>query len=96
MLACPKIKNTTELTWNPEQLLAFQNCKSSLAKATLLAHLETDAPLALVTDASSTAIGAVLQKLVHDKWQPLALFFKKMSRTTATIQCLRSRVTCDL
>lgn len=81
MLAGPKIRSTTSLSWTPEQLEAFENCKSNLAHATLLAHPAVDAPLALVTDASSTALGAVLQQLVKGEWQPLAFFSKKMTRT---------------
>jgi hypothetical protein len=37
------------------------------------------APLALVTDASTTARGAVLQQLVRNSWQPLAFFSKKFN-----------------
>jgi cleavage and polyadenylation specificity factor subunit 1 len=37
------------------------------------------APLALVTDASTTATGAVLQQLVRNTWQPLAFFSKKFN-----------------
>lgn len=41
---------------------AFDNCKDSLARATLLVHPDLSADLALTTDASDTAIGAVLQQ----------------------------------
>jgi hypothetical protein len=45
----------------------------------MLAHPDCLAPIALVTDASTTAMGAVLQQWVQNAWQPLALFSKKMS-----------------
>lgn len=80
MLSGPKIKSSTPLIWTEQQLATFRNCKSGLAKSTLLAHPIIDAPLALVTDASNTALGAVLQQLVHGQWQPLAFFSKKMTR----------------
>ena len=49
----------------------FEECKASLSRATLLAHLDPSATLALFTDASDIAIGAALQR-VYDAWQPLA------------------------
>jgi cleavage and polyadenylation specificity factor subunit 1 len=45
----------------------------------LLAHPEPSAQLALVTDASSSAMGAVLQQRVNNAWQPLAFFSKKLN-----------------
>lgn len=58
---------------------AFDACKQSLCQAALLAHPNTEAKLALVTDASDTAIGAVLQQLSHASWQPLAFFSRKLT-----------------
>jgi len=52
-----------------------------LSRAALLAHPHPTAPLALVTDASTTAMGAVLQQRVQDAWQPLAFFSRKLSAT---------------
>ena len=34
----------------------------------------TGARISLMTDASDTAIGAVLEQQVHGQWQPLAFF----------------------
>jgi hypothetical protein len=48
------------------------------ARASLLAYPDPSAPLAYVTDASTSAIGAVLQELVNNAWQPLA-FSKKLN-----------------
>jgi cleavage and polyadenylation specificity factor subunit 1 len=41
-------------------------------------HPNPSAQLALVTDASTAAMGAVLQQLVNNAWQPLA-FPKKLN-----------------
>ena len=60
-------------------LQAFEDCKASLANAALLAHPDCNTKLALVTDASDTAIGAVLQQLSDEGWQPLAFFSRKLS-----------------
>ena len=51
----------------------------SLSQAALLAHPDASAALALVTDISTTAMGAVLQQRMQYFWQPLAFFFRKLS-----------------
>jgi cleavage and polyadenylation specificity factor subunit 1 len=79
LLSGPKVKATTPITWTSELHAAFQSCKESLAHATLLAHPHPSAPFALVTDASTTAMGAVLQQLVRNSWQPLAFFSRKLT-----------------
>ncbi|RVE51202.1 hypothetical protein evm_004167 [Chilo suppressalis] len=66
MLAGGKNKSSQPLTWTPEQLSAFETCKASLSRSALLAHPLYNAPLALVTDASNVALGAVVQQLVED------------------------------
>jgi len=43
------------------------------------AHPDGASPIALVTDASTTAMGAVLQQRAQNPWQPLVFFSKKMS-----------------
>lgn len=62
-----------------DSLQAFEACKSSLCEAALLAHPHPDARLGLVTDASDTAIGGVLQQYLGGAWQPLAFFSRKLS-----------------
>ena len=49
------------LLWTTELQNAFCNSKTALANATLLHHPRDQAPTALTTDASDTAIGAVLE-----------------------------------
>jgi hypothetical protein len=51
----------------------------SLSRGTLLTHPDPSAPLALVTDASTSAIGTVLQQHVQKSWQPLAFFSKNLN-----------------
>lgn len=81
MLSGPKVKGSHPLTWTAELLEAFENCKASIVRCTLLAHPVMNAPLALVTDASSSALGAVLQQMVDDEWQPLAFYSKKLNKS---------------
>nr|VZI45887.1 unnamed protein product [Spirometra erinaceieuropaei] len=49
------------------------------ADATLLTHPAPEAPLSLMVDASSVAVGAVLQQHINDSTRPLAFFSKKLS-----------------
>jgi transposase InsO family protein len=79
VLSGPRIKGSHPITWTPELLKTFEEYKASLSRATLLAHPDPLAPLALVTDAPTTAIGAVLQQRVKNTWQPLAFFSKKFN-----------------
>uniref|UniRef100_A0AAV2JNV0 Reverse transcriptase/retrotransposon-derived protein RNase H-like domain-containing protein n=1 Tax=Knipowitschia caucasica TaxID=637954 RepID=A0AAV2JNV0_KNICA len=58
---------------------AFDKAKSALADAALLAHPDPDAPIALTTDASDLAVGAVVEQQVYGAWQPLA-FFRRSRR----------------
>ena len=48
------------LVWSPQQLQAFQKSKSALRSAVLLHHPDPSAVLTLSTDASDSAVGAVL------------------------------------
>lgn len=61
-----------------DSLKAFEECKTSLCRAALLAHPDPKAKLGLVTDASDLAIGGVLQQLKNGIWQPLAFFSRKL------------------
>nr|VZH96084.1 unnamed protein product [Spirometra erinaceieuropaei] len=60
-------------------LTAFERTKTSLADATLLTHPASEAPLSQMVDASTVAIGAVLQQHINDSTRPLAFFSKKLS-----------------
>nr|VZI27045.1 unnamed protein product [Spirometra erinaceieuropaei] len=60
-------------------LTAFERIKTSLADATLLTHPAPETPSSLMVDASTVAVGAVLQQQINDLTRPLALFSKKLS-----------------
>jgi hypothetical protein len=81
VLSGPRVKGSHPITWTPEILKAFEECKASLSRATLLANPDPFALLALVTDASTSAMGAVLQQRAKNTWQPLAFFSKKLNPT---------------
>lgn len=73
------VKGSHPVDITGETLEAFEKSKESLCHATLLVHPDITAKLAVVTDASDSAIGAVLQQLKFGNWQPLAFFSKKLS-----------------
>ena len=69
------------VVWTERTLEAFNEAKNSLANSTLLSFPVPNAELGLFTDASSIAVGAVLQQKVHDIWYPLAFFSKKLNKS---------------
>ena len=79
VLAGSKTKGSHPVDMTPELLKAFEDCKTSLSQATLLSHPDPSAELAIVTDASLTAIGAVLQQKKGELWQPLAFYSHKLN-----------------
>ena len=66
------------LAWNEEMEKAFVDTKKALAEVALLAHPRHGVPLSLTTDASDQALGAVLQQLVSNSWEPLAFFSRRL------------------
>ena len=62
------------LTWTDPALTAFNATKEALANASLLSYPQSDAPM---TDASDTAVGAVLQQNIDNTWRPIAFFLQE-------------------
>ena len=67
------------LPWDESTAEAFTHIKEALATATLLVHPKPDALTNVMTNASNTAVGAVLQQFVDGLWQPISFFSKKLS-----------------
>ncbi|BHF74979.1 hypothetical protein SprV_0501807100 [Sparganum proliferum] len=61
-----------------DALTAFERIKNSLADATLPTHPASEAQLSLMVDASTVAVGAVLQKHLASSTRSLAFFSKKL------------------
>lgn len=72
-----------KLVWTEEMCSSFNRLKTELANATLLSFPDSEAELSLQTDASDTAIGAVIQQKVHNIWKPLSFFSRKLTPTQA-------------
>ncbi|GFT92055.1 hypothetical protein NPIL_676931 [Nephila pilipes] len=74
-----KKNDRTPILWSEDSAAAFEKCKKDLAEATVLYHPSADASLAIVVDASDTAVGAALHQQTSKGWQPLAFFSKTLS-----------------
>ena len=68
-----------ESQWSEECFNAFEHAKTALANATLLFHPKPGAIVAIMSDDSDIAVGAVIQQLVIDQWQPIAYYSHKLS-----------------
>ena len=75
-LVSPLKDNSTPHTSNDETQSAFNQIKDTLADATLLTHPKLEAPTCIMTDASDTAVGAVLQQYIGGHWHPITYFSK--------------------
>lgn len=75
-----KKNDKTPIVWDKNLEDAFERMKSDLANAVLLAHPSENTPLYLVTDASDTGIGAVLQQYNNNKVEPLGFFSKGLTK----------------
>lgn len=83
LLCGSNVKGSHPVELTPELLQSFENCKISLSQAALLAHPDASAEMAIVTDASDSSIGAVLQQRKGSDWQPLAFYSRKLSSAQA-------------
>ncbi|XP_026476414.1 uncharacterized protein LOC113382069 [Ctenocephalides felis] len=76
------VKNDkTKIVWNDTSLSAFSQLKEALANATLLHFPSSIANINLITDASTTAIGATLEQELNGAWHPIGFFSRKLSST---------------
>ena len=67
------------LTWTDTAVASFNTTKEALAAASLLSYPQPEAPTCLMTDASDTAVGAVLQQHVNGAWHPISFFSRRMT-----------------
>ena len=68
-------------TWGLSQEQAFSQVKAELAKPTVLALYNPQAPTKVSSDASSYGLGAVLLQQVDSIWRPVAYASRSMSET---------------
>ena len=67
-----------EATWTAVHEDHFQRSKLALAAATGLAYPSATAETSINTDASDTAVGAVLQQCLHGVWTPISFISRKL------------------
>ena len=67
------------LAWPTSAATAFEAAKVALANATNLSHPAPNATISLVTDASDSHVGGVLQQYENGGWRPLAFFSRKLT-----------------
>ena len=77
----------THLLWSPETENCFLKAKQAVEKATVLAHPNHEANLELVTDASDSAVGAVLQQVSNGLRQPLVFWSKALTHSQRSWSC---------
>ncbi|GBM59451.1 Transposon Ty3-I Gag-Pol polyprotein [Araneus ventricosus] len=80
-LKVSKKKDERKIQWTDEAENQFEKCKNDLSNATLVSFPNSELPLSLLTDASDTAIGSVLQQFENSTWQPIAFYSKKLNET---------------
>ena len=80
-ISSPKKTSRQKLTWGPEAEKAFQTVKDTLANSTMLAFPTTGTEISLLVDASTFAVGAVLQQKVEGHQFPLGFFSRALSLT---------------
>ena len=66
------------MDWTESRDKAFVATKAALANATMLAHPSPTASIAITSDASDYAVGAVYEQWVGGAWQPLAFFSRQL------------------
>ena len=67
-----------EVAWTTRHDEHFQCSKDALARATYLAHPSAKAETCINTDASDTAVGAVLLQRLNGVWSPISFFSRKL------------------
>jgi len=72
-------KKDQPFTWGPSQQKAFEDLKDRLCKAPVLAYPNFAAPFILTTDASLTAVAAVLSQVQEGVERPISYASRQMS-----------------
>lgn len=76
-----KKNDKTLINWTDNLKKHFENSRNSFIDFTLLHFPVNDARLILTSDASNTAVGAVLEQVANNEVQPLGFFSKKLDES---------------
>ena len=69
-----------KILWTPETVASFHAMKLALASALEVYQVQPDLPFWLTTDASTFAIGAVLEQKFNGTLKPVAFFSRKLTQ----------------
>ena len=75
------LRKDAQWAWTPAQQKAFESLKDKIASPPVLAHFDPDAATSVTTDASGTAVGAVLSQIVAGLERPVAYASRTLSET---------------
>jgi hypothetical protein len=77
-------KGTATLAWTLAMSAPFLAARGPLSSSAVLAHPVAGAEISLVTDASATHVGAVVQQRRHGRaWRPLGFFSAQLNKAEA-------------
>ena len=76
------LSNSSDKTivWTQPTTKAFSDIKHVLAHTTLLFHPKLDVLTCIMTDASSVAVGTVLQRSIDDHCCPIGFFLQNLNQ----------------
>ena len=88
-----KPRSAAKLEWSDLHQKAFEQVVAALAKPPILKLFDPSCPSRVAADASSVAIGGVLEQEHGDHWHPVAFYSRKLSPaetryTTRERECL--------
>jgi hypothetical protein len=69
-----------EFTWGPSQQKAFEELKSRLCTTPVMAYPNFELPFILTTDASKTAVAAILSHVHDGVERPVAYASRQMNK----------------
>ena len=74
-------KKKQRIHWTPDLINQFDHLREGLKAVEILAYPKPEAQLVLTTDASTTAVGAILHQISNGTDEPLEFYSRKLSST---------------
>ena len=74
-----QVLSADSFSWDQHAQKAFEQAQQTLSEAVMPVHPQPYAPTCVTTDASNTAVGAVLEQFIEGQWKPISFFSKKLN-----------------